>query len=65
MKPFNLNVVTCGHCGDIFAHTLNLGSDELTCPYCKRVGDPSDFPDLFYPPEYHDSIITVDKELLA
>lgn len=60
MEKLILNVVTCGMCGDIFAHTLNV--EELTCPYCKTSDDVSSFPDLFYPPEYNDSYIEVVKE---
>lgn len=41
----NLNIVTCGHCGRVFAHELNC--KELTCPYCKITSDICDFPDLY------------------
>ena len=54
-----LNIVTCGSCGRVFAH--ELGVEELTCPYCKWTSDICDFPDLFYPPAYNDSIITIKK----
>ncbi len=55
----NLNVVTCGHCGEAFAHKLRV--DELTCPYCKYTSDICDFPDLAYSPDSKDSLITFDK----
>lgn len=61
MEKLILNVVTCGACGEPFAHKLDQ-EDELTCPYCKLSDDISSFPDLFYPPEYNDSIIEVIKQ---
>ncbi len=57
----NLNVVTCGRCGRIFAHELTVS--ELTCPYCKFNEDVCHFPDYFYSPEYIDSYINLsDKD---
>ena len=55
-----LNVVTCGWCGRVFAHELAI-ENELTCPYCKLTEDISSFPDLYYPPEHTDSIINIIK----
>jgi hypothetical protein len=42
-----LNMVTCGVCGEVFAHVLERKT--LTCPYCKRRkhGDICEFPDLY------------------
>ncbi len=54
-----LNIVTCGNCGRTFGHELKV--EELTCPYCKMTDDVSSFPDLFYPPKFNDSIITLPK----
>lgn len=42
----NVNIVTCGNCGDVFLH--ECGKEELECPYCDFEGDIGDFPDLFY-----------------
>ena len=58
-----LNIVSCGNCGKVFAHELPV--EELTCPYCKWASDISDFPDLYYPPEHNDSLIDIDKEKKA
>ncbi len=49
-----LNVVTCGQCGQIFAHMLN--KTELHCPYRYHQGDICDFPDLTSP----DSTININ-----
>jgi len=54
-----LNVVNCGSCGEVFAHKLKMKS--LTCPYCKFNEDVCHFPDLFYPPEFDDSLIKIIK----
>lgn len=40
-----LNIVTCGSCGRVFAHELNV--EELSCPYCAYRDDISIFPDLY------------------
>ena len=55
-----LNIVNCGNCGNIFAHTLNV--EQLNCPYCDFKSDTCDFQDLYYPPDYNDSIINIEKE---
>lgn len=52
-----LNVVTCGMCGEVFAHKLNV--EELTCPYCKVTDDICSFPDLYHLPDCNDSHIEV------
>ena len=49
-----LNVVTCGKCGDAFAHKLDI--EGLTCPYCGFKDDVSSFPDMWYE-DGKDSII--------
>lgn len=43
----NLNLVTCGQCGEPFAHKLPRDSDELHCPYCDFKDDICHFPDIF------------------
>lgn len=55
----NINLVTCGDCGETFAHTL--GVNELTCPHCGFVEDICHFPDLYYPPDRADSIIKLTQ----
>lgn len=42
----NINIVTCGNCGDVNLH--RLGEEEITCAGCGFEGDPCEFPDLFY-----------------
>lgn len=54
----NLNIVTCGFCGEVFGHKLPV--DELTCPYCGVTDDPSSFPDLWCE-EGRDSIIKITE----
>ena len=55
-----LNIVTCGNCGELFGHKLEC--EELTCPYCKFESEVCDFPDLFYPPEHNDSLINIQPK---
>lgn len=42
----NINIVTCGSCGDVLLQRLS--DEEVECPYCSLQSDPCDFPDLFY-----------------
>lgn len=42
----NINIVDCGHCGSTFLHKRHL--EEIECPFCERVMDQSDCPDLFF-----------------
>jgi len=48
----NLNIVTCGNCGQPIIHDMDY--EEITCPWCvdddgkRTVGEPCDHPDLFY-----------------
>lgn len=57
MNKIILNIVTCGECGDVFAH--KEGVETLTCPYCEYNDDICQFPDLLYPPDHKDSLITI------
>jgi len=41
-----VNIVTCGHCGDVFLHERHL--EEITCPHCNFTSEPCDFPDFIY-----------------
>lgn len=45
----DINIVTCGDCGSVNLHRLNMGLDEeITCSSCGFTSEPCDFPDLFY-----------------
>ena len=39
----NINIVTCGNCGTVLLHRLEL--EEVECDICDFVSDPADFPD--------------------
>lgn len=39
------NIVTCGHCGSVVVHDINV--EDLECPHCAFKSDICDFPDLF------------------
>ena len=43
----NINIVTCGNCGNVILHERDL-EDTITCYGCKSEMDISDCPDLFY-----------------
>jgi predicted RNA-binding Zn-ribbon protein involved in translation (DUF1610 family) len=47
----NINIVNCGHCGDVFLHRI-IDIDEkdtdIQCPHCGLKSDPSDHPDYYY-----------------
>jgi DNA-directed RNA polymerase subunit RPC12/RpoP len=45
-KLADINVVTCGHCGNVLLHERN--DKEIECPYCETIMDVCDCPDLFY-----------------
>jgi hypothetical protein len=42
----NVNIVTCGTCGDVLLHKRN--AEEITCPHCDFTSEPCDFPDFIY-----------------
>lgn len=46
VKDANVNIVTCGMCGDVFLHKME--EEELQCPHCDFTSDPADFPDLYH-----------------
>lgn len=46
IKDASINIVTCGMCGDVLLHKLEV--TEVKCPYCGYMSEPCDFPDLFY-----------------
>ena len=54
-----LNIVTCGDCGRVFAHELTV-KHKITCPYCQLHTDISNFPDIYYEDD-KDSIINIEK----
>jgi hypothetical protein len=41
-----INIVTCGNCGSVLLHELNVETIECAC--CKQELDQSDCPDLWY-----------------
>jgi hypothetical protein len=41
-----VNIVTCGHCGDVLL--ADAEAEEIECPHCDSVMDVCDYPDLFY-----------------
>ena len=45
-KYFNVNLVTCWDCWDLFEHDSWL--KEIECPECRYKDDICSFPDLFY-----------------
>ena len=45
-NDLNINIVTCGDCGAVILHSLDMGNIE--CYQCGMVSEPCDFPDLFY-----------------
>ena len=42
----NINIVTCGQCGDVMLHDLD--DTMVQCPYCNFTDEPNAFPDLFH-----------------
>jgi len=42
----NINIVTCGECGDVLLHSTE--ASEIECPHCGFTSEPCDFPDLFH-----------------
>ena len=54
-----IEVTNCGNCGQIVLYETTEG--EITCPHCDYIGDPCDFPDLYYPDATE--TINVFKEL--
>lgn len=43
----NMNVVTCGLCGDVLI--IHTTDDKIECPHCTLTKEQCDYPDLFYP----------------
>lgn len=64
-KVANINIVTCGHCGDVLLHRI---SDEVvTCPFCGTKEDQCNFPDFLYrgcEDNYEDKILEYIPEFL-
>lgn len=42
----NINIVTCGDCGNIVFH--RTPTEEIECPHCGMKSEPCDFPDFYY-----------------
>ena len=45
-KKAQINIVNCGSCGSVLLHRIN--DEDIECPYCNFISEPSDFPDFFY-----------------
>ena len=46
LQETDINIVTCGDCGSVMLHKVNV--EELECGYCGLKDDISSFPDLYY-----------------
>lgn len=42
-----INIVTCGNCSGVIFHR-RVEIEEIYCPHCNEIGDPCDFPDLYF-----------------
>lgn len=47
VKSSNINIVTCGNCGDVVLHKIKHKFD-IHCPHCLLASDRCDFPDFYY-----------------
>ena len=47
VKFSDINIVTCGNCGDIVLHKIKHKGD-IHCPHCLFASDQCDFPDFYY-----------------
>ena len=47
VKSSDINIVTCGNCGNIVLHKIKH-KGNIHCPHCLLVSDRCDFPDLYY-----------------
>lgn len=45
-KNENVNIVTCGQCGDVVFHITEV-TDDIKCPHCLFVSEPCHFPDFY------------------
>ena len=48
IKELGINIVTCGDCGSVVLHRIEVNLEEIECPDCGLTSDPCDFPDLNY-----------------
>ena len=54
VKSSGINIVTCGDCGSVVLHEIEVNLEEvkylekIECPDCGLISDPCDFPDLNY-----------------
>jgi hypothetical protein len=46
VKSSDVNIVTCGSCGQVVFHELKQ-TGGICCPYCSFDGEPCDFPDFY------------------
>ena len=56
----NVNVVNCGHCGDVMFHDMNIKKIECGCGFSSN--EPGDFPDYWYQGQEYYTGIT-EREL--
>jgi hypothetical protein len=47
VKSSNINIVTCGNCGDVVLHKIKHEGD-IHCPHCLFASERCDFPDFYY-----------------
>ena len=47
LQDLGYNIVTCGNCGATLIHKTS--DEKIVCVDCGFQGEPSDFPDLYYP----------------
>jgi hypothetical protein len=46
VKSSDINIVTCGNCGDIVLHKIKHEGD-IHCPHCLFASERCDFPDFY------------------
>ncbi len=46
VKSSNINIVTCGNCGDVVLHKIKHKGD-IHCPHCLFASERCDFPDFY------------------
>jgi hypothetical protein len=46
VKSSDINIVTCGNCGDVVLHKIKHEGD-IHCPHCLFASERCDFPDFY------------------
>lgn len=44
----DVNLVTCGNCGEVLLHDTDTFAELIQCPCCQYESEPCDFPDLWF-----------------